>query len=170
MTSEALASLEVDPELSALLALEAARVVRGVDEPVLRETIEAVHRAVLADRMVTAVEGGSGGFSPDGSRLVTADAGTVFGGGRSDGHLTVWDSTTGDVLLTLEGHTDGTTDATFDPTGRMIASASLDSTARIWDSGDGTPLHVLTGHSGWLTSVSFSPNGSEVLTGAIDGT
>jgi WD40 repeat protein len=170
LTSEAVAGLEVDPELSVLLALEAARIVREVDEPVLRETVEALHRAVLADRMVTAVEGGSGGFSPDGSRLVTADAGTVFGGGRSDGHLIVWDSTTGDVLRTLEGHTDGTTDATFDPTGRMIASASLDSTARIWDSGDGTQLHVLAGHSGWLTSVSFSPDGSEVLTGAIDGT
>ncbi len=170
LTAEAVASLEVDPELSALLALEAARVVREVDEPVLRETVEAVHRAVLADRMVVAVEGGAGGFSPDGSLLVTADAGTVFGGSRGQGRLTVWDSVTGEQEFTLEGHVEGTTDAAFDPTGRLIASASLDGTARIWDAADGSQLHMLSGHSGWLTSVSFSRDGSELLTGAIDGT
>lgn len=170
LTAEAVGNLEADPELSVLLALEAARTVEAAGEPVLRETVEALHRALLADRVLVAVPGGAGALSPDGTRLVTADPGTVMGGGPARGTLTVWDAATGEELITLEGHTGRTTDAAYDPTGGLIVSASMDRTARLWDATSGRELQTLAGHRGWLTSASFSPDGSQVLTTSVDGT
>ena len=100
-------------------------------------------------------------FSPDGTRLATASA---------DGTARLWDSTTGESLLTLTGHTGGMWGVAFSPDGTRLATASVDDTARLWDSTTGESLLTLTGHTGWVWGVAFSPDGTRLATTSDDDT
>lgn len=104
-------------------------------------------------------EAASAGFSPDGKRVVVA----------GDETATVWDVATGQLLVTLKGHSSPVADASFSPDGKRIVTASWDSTARIWDAASGRSIGVLSGHSGALYSARYSPNGKLIATGASDG-
>jgi WD40 repeat protein len=44
----------------------------------------------------------------------------------------VWNAATGQVLATLQGHTEFVSDAMFSPDGQRIVTASNDKTARVW--------------------------------------
>ena len=60
--------------------------------------------------------------------------------------------------------------ADFSPDGQLVATASLDRTARIWSVKDGTSVATLRGHGDEVTIVSFSPDGQSLLTASRDGT
>jgi WD40 repeat protein len=47
----------------------------------------------------------------------------------------------------------------FSPDGRLLATASVDETARLWDPATGEHLRTLTGHDGPVLGVAFSPGG-----------
>lgn len=51
-------------------------------------------------------------------------------GSRTSGKI--WDTTTGNELLTLAGHTAEVTDVAWNSAGTRIATASADGTAKIW--------------------------------------
>ena len=153
LTAESIQALDVDAERSMLLAVEAADIADRAGEDVLPDTIEALHRALLASRIVLTVPGGSGAFSPDGSRFVTADPGTIFAGGTVEGGARVY-SSSGDELLVLRGHNDRTVEAAFSRDGAMILTTSFDGTVRLWDAATGRELRVLDGGA-----AGFSPNG-----------
>ncbi|WP_192356027.1 adenylate/guanylate cyclase domain-containing protein [Mesorhizobium mediterraneum] len=76
----------------------------------------------------------------------------------------------GTELKKLVGHERRITGAAFSPDGRLVATASLDHTARIWSVKDGRTVAILKGHSNELTTVSFSQDGRSVLTASRDGT
>jgi WD40 repeat protein len=69
---------------------------------------------------------------------------------------------------TLRGHEDSVEDLTYSPDGKMIATASLDKTARLWDAATGQELRRLS-HPAGVAHVSFSPDGTRLATGAVDG-
>ncbi|OLF13497.1 hypothetical protein BU204_27115 [Actinophytocola xanthii] len=76
-------------------------------------------------------------------------------------------------LGALDGHTDWVSWIAFGPGGRMIATASLDSTARLWDITDPMRpilLAVLIGHTHNVFSVAFSPGGRTLVTSSADET
>ena len=75
---------------------------------------------------------------------------------RQRGHLVKPDGT---ELKKLVGHERRITGAAFSPDGQLVATASLDHTARIWSVKDGSTVAILKGHSDELTTVSFSPDG-----------
>ena len=45
----------------------------------------------------------------------------------------LWDSVTGQILATLQGHTNYINSIAFSPDGTKIGTASFDRTAKIWD-------------------------------------
>ena len=162
LAAAAVANLDVDPERSILLALEAVERTRAADGTVVREAEEALHRAVKASRLVRAIPQGGQviAVSSDGSQVVV---------GGADGRATVWDLGTGDELLSLGGP-EGTPGVAFSPDDRLIATTHTDGTVRVWDAGTGRELHVMRGHTGLARRPVFSRDGHWLATAGMDRT
>ena len=60
--------------------------------------------------------------------------------------------------------------ADFSPDGLLVATGSLDRTARIWSVKDGNTVATLKGQADELTDVIFSGDGQSLLTASRDGT
>ena len=97
-------------------------------------------------------------ISPDGKTAVT--------GGPAD--VSLWDVATRMRLFQLSGHLGGINDVAFSPDGRLVASASLDGTARLWDVARGKPVGPPLRHPGSVARVAFGLDGRTVLTGTDD--
>lgn len=103
-------------------------------------------------------------FSPDGKYVAGCGSETF-----------VWDSTTGKQLMELKGHTHFAASIAYSQDGRLIATASLDGTAKIWDGASGKELASFDhsskyGHGGYLSSVAFSPDGKRLASASRNGT
>ncbi|WP_437303990.1 nSTAND1 domain-containing NTPase [Sorangium sp. So ce388] len=99
------------------------------------------------------------GYSPDGTRIVTA---------CEDGAVRVWNADGQGEPLVFRRHEGAVTSAAFSPDGTHIVAASFDSTARVWNAdGQGEPL-VLRGHEKAVMSAAFSPDGERIVTASVD--
>ena len=98
LAAAAEANLNVDPERSVLLALEAVELSRSDDGSALPEAEEALHHAVTASRIVLNVPGvgGSLDWSPDGSIFVTE-------GPEETGLVDIRDAQTGKSVRSFHG-------------------------------------------------------------------
>jgi WD40 repeat protein len=92
-------------------------------------------------------------FSHDGTQLATA--------GRDDHASNVWSAKDGAHLLSLRGHDGSVMRASFSPDGAVIATVSVDRTARLWDVSTGALLRVIHGPK---YTAEFSPDGRSLLT------
>jgi len=66
-------------------------------------------------------------FSPDGRWVAST---------RGHRKVKVWDATTGQEALALDGDTTKVTSVAFSPDGRRLAVAGVDRVVRLWDVGD----------------------------------
>jgi WD40 repeat protein len=164
LVSHSTAQREVDPALSAALALEAYE--RDRDS---LEVLAALHGAVNADESLFPGELVSTtrpttiavAYSPDGRTLAT---------GGTDGATVIWDANTGEMITTLAGHTDWVRGVAYAPDGQTLATASDDTTAIIWDATTGQPLHTLAGHTDWVKGIAYAPDGQTLTTASDDTT
>jgi WD40 repeat protein/serine/threonine protein kinase len=113
-------------------------------------------------------------FSPDGKRLATGGGGQRTPGGGISGQpgdraeVKVWDTQTGQELLTLQGITGIVFSVAFGPDGKRLASvasaSAFDQAAalKVWDAQTGQELLSLKGHSAWGSRVVFSPEGKRL--------
>ena len=99
-------------------------------------------------------------FAPDGSAIATADP---FGAAH------IWDAGTGQLRVTLTGHTGGVWGVAYSPDGSIVATAGQDGTVRLWDADSGAQRIALRGHTGVVSSVQFSPDGIKLASNGSDG-
>ena len=167
-------NLDVDPERSILLALQAVNKTYALDRTVLPEAEDALHRAVQESRIELTLRGHtdvvwSAVYSSDGKRIATAS---------SDGTAKVWSATSGKELLSVQGSTYSSEDseagfvwyAAFSPDGKLLVTAGGDDIARIWDARTGEQLLAFSGHHDDVYHIEFSPDGSHLATVSPDGT
>ena len=128
----ATANLDVDPERSILLALEAIDQTRSDGGSVLPEAEEALHRAVTASRIVQSVPGLGGNldWSPDGTVFVTE-------GPEDTGIVDIRDPRTGESVRSFQGHDKDINAVEFNGDGSLMATTGDDGAARIWDPATG---------------------------------
>ena len=101
-------------------------------------------------------------FSPCSTRIVSAS---------DDKTLKIWNVTSGDCILSLEGHGyGGVQSAAFDSSGNRIVSASGDKSVKIWDAKSGECLQTLTAHSECVRSAAFDSSGTRIVSGSEDKT
>ena len=151
--------MNIDPELSILLALEA------VSTSDTREAEEALHMAVMESRIELRLgmngEALSVAYNPDGTRVIAAGA---------EGVAKVWDTHSGIKIFELRGHNSAIRQAIFSPDGKRIATASEDTTVKVWDANTGELLMTLSGHTASVGGAAFSPDGKFLATASEDTT
>ena len=81
----------------------------------------------------------------------------------------IWDSTTGQPLLTLKGHTDQVSAVAFSPDGTRLVTGSFDDTARIWETTRRRDTLTLRGHTGAVVDIALSPGGDKIVSAGTDG-
>ena len=99
-------------------------------------------------------------FTADGARFATAS---------DDRTSHIFDTTSGDELAELVGHTSLVLDVAWSPDGSRLATASADWTAKVWDTQTGEAQITLSGHTDSVAGVAFSPDGAHVATAGRDG-
>ena len=156
LAAASVANLEVDPERSILLALEAVDETRSVDGTVLPEAEEALHRAVTASRIVRTVPdvGGTVDWSADGI--------FVTEGPENTGTIDLRDAATGDSVRAWTGHDIDMNEARFSEDGSLLATAGDDGILRIWDPESGEPISTVLGEDSGLLGQSFDADGTLV--------
>jgi dipeptidyl aminopeptidase/acylaminoacyl peptidase len=98
--------------------------------------------------------GGMGVFSvawsPDGRRLASL-------GIHGQKTVTVWDTSDGREMPTLDGHTQSVNCVAWTRDGKRLATASVDNAAKIWDPTSGQELFSLVG-----SYLAWSPDGKQL--------
>ena len=67
-------------------------------------------------------------------------------------------------------HDEAVINVAFSPDGKLIATASVDKTARLWDAATGEGRGIYLRHDLDVHEVAFSPDGSRILTAGYDKT
>ncbi|MCP4698785.1 MAG: hypothetical protein GY862_18325 [Gammaproteobacteria bacterium] len=102
--------------------------------------------------------------------LAISPNGTLLAIATIDRNISLRQVETAKVLYIFEGHEEPVSlgGLAFDSTGKLLASASGDGTARLWNVSDGTQRKILTGHTNRVTGVRFSPDDKLLATASKD--
>ncbi len=162
LSVNAVNNLDIDPERSVLLALQAVSVSTAGGQPVMREAEEALHRAVQASRVKLTMRGHSDilyaiASSPDGTRLAT---------GSHDKTIKVWDTATGREFGTLPVGAK-VLSVVFSPDGTRLGVDTGGGVAKVLDAVTGrellsVPVRADEGDRA-AAGVAFSPDGKRLL-------
>lgn len=163
LAAAAVNALQVDPERSVLLGLEA---VAAADTLEARNALHQALPELHSVRTIAAHQpGGSPGvaYSPDGRRLASIGV---------DGTAKVWDIAAGELVHSLSGGPDTVGyDIAFSPDGNLLAASWL-SQVLIWDAVSGDLLLRLPGQvvgMGTTDRLAFSPNSARLAVANVDG-
>ncbi len=159
-------NLNIDPERSILLAMQAAETTLRHDGHILPEAEQALHDALNASR-VRARSPGVGRQSGSGIGHVVAlapDAATFAAADLGRGTVSIRHARTGKKLATLPGHSAEVLAVAYSPDGRFIAAGSADGLLRVWSASSRTLVHLTRAHRGPVFAVRFSADGSRLAT------
>jgi len=99
-------------------------------------------------------------LSPDGRTIATSST--------SD-ETDLWNTTTGQHLMTLLGHSQTVNAVAWSPDGKRLATCSIDQTIHVWDPATGEDLGEIGGHDLSVTFLSFLPGGRSLASFGSDG-
>ena len=160
LSSAAIANLDLDPERSILLALEAARTSFAQDGTVLPEVEGALRRAIQADRVLLSIPtSGNLAYNPEGEMLAI---------GGDQGRLSLWDAATGEQIRELLGHEELISDLAFSQDGRILVTSGFDSKVYLWQVPSGRQLGEIT-IGGEVNAVALSPENDQLAVAPRDG-
>ncbi|HIN96011.1 MAG TPA: WD40 repeat domain-containing protein, partial [Planctomycetes bacterium] len=98
-------------------------------------------------------------FSPDGAYVASAAA---------DQTVKLWDSFTGKLIRTFQGHTGSVNSLVFLNDGKQLVSGSSDNTLRTWDVATGTNQQTFTENGFQLRQVAVTAGGKQLVTVSND--
>ncbi|KAK9505837.1 hypothetical protein O3M35_009810 [Rhynocoris fuscipes] len=101
-------------------------------------------------------------FNKDGNKCLT---------GSFDRTCKIWDTNSGQLNSTLEGHTSVVYDVAFNyPYCDRVLTASFDRTSSVWDSETGERLVTMWGHISEVVVIKYDNTKQHVATGSMDRT
>ncbi|NXD49565.1 DAW1 factor, partial [Corvus moneduloides] len=77
---------------------------------------------------------------------------------------------TGKCYHTFRGHSAEIVCLSFNPQSTLLATGSMDTTAKLWDLEKGEEVATLSGHSAEIIALSFNTTGDRIITGSFDHT
>ena len=153
-------NLNLDPERSVLLALEAVKAAFSSDGTVLFQAETVLRQAIQADRVLLSI--------PIDGRMAYTSDGKILAIGGENGRLTLWNAETGQWIRRLDGHHSLITDLAFSQNGQILATSSLDSSVKIWQIHSGRLLGILpTGQP--VKALTLKPDANQVAAVLQDG-
>jgi len=164
LASAAVANLDVDPERSMLLAMEAIDVTRSQGQGASAEAVSALHSGLVASRVVRRIDGvgGTVAWSPRGDYLVSEgpeESALVDLRRAADGSsVRRWGTDSIDI-----------NDVAFNSDGSMLATTGDDGALRLWDPDSGSLLassQIPDGGGVW--GPAFSADGTRAAAAWID--
>ncbi len=113
--------------------------------------------------------------------LAVSPDGRLLAAGDKDGHIMVWEISSGSLLFKKYAHRFSVWTVAFSPDGTLLASGAFDGTVRLWDTGSWIEVGLLIeprlvdaetkdrAHMGWVRCVAFSPDSRTIATSGCDG-
>jgi WD40 repeat protein len=95
--------------------------------------------------------------------------GNVVATGCADGHVRLWDPSTGRLFADPLSHHGRIESLCFSPDGDTLATGSLDGTARLWATALALPVSPALHHRGQVTATAIDPQGKRLATACSDG-
>lgn len=102
-------------------------------------------------------------FTPDGRLLIVAG-----GQPSARGDIRIYDTSDWKLKAVFRDHHDVAYAIDVSPDGKVLASASFDTTIRLWDLSSFQPLETIDGHSDFVYDVAFSPDGKLLASASKD--
>lgn len=167
LAADSVGMLEIDPQQSVLLALQAME----HSSPPRPEAIDAMHRALPAVRLMRTLSGHSDrvyavSISPNGKWVASASR---------DGSVKIWNASDGAILQDFLINPDpnpesyGATSVAFSPDGKWLAAADGQGEIVLWNTATWQEqTRKFNAHAGVIWSVAFSPDSLLLASGGED--
>ncbi|KAG1881918.1 WD40-repeat-containing domain protein [Suillus tomentosus] len=84
--------------------------------------------------------------------------------------IRIWNAKTGELVATLEGHTDWVRCLVWTQDGKTLISGSDDNSIRTWNTSTWKQIALLEGHTSFVESIAISPNGRILASASWDDT
>jgi WD40 repeat protein len=164
LAASAEANLNVDPERSILLGIEAAKTTQRHDGTILPEAQQALHDGLTASR-VLARSAGVGRRSGIGHVVALApDAATFVAADLDHETVSIRDAHTGKRLATLPGHSAEVLAVGYSSDGRFIAAGDADGATRLWNATTRKLVRALRPNRAAVFATVFSADGRRLAT------
>jgi WD40 repeat protein/DNA-binding SARP family transcriptional activator len=169
LAASAEANLEVDPERSILLGIQAAETTRRHDGSILPEAVQALHDALAASRVLARSSSVGRPLGIGHVVALASNAATFVAADLDRKTASIRDAHTGRTVVTLRsGRPADVLAVGYSPDGTRVATGSANGTATLWNPSTGQAVHVLRAHPGGVFATRFSADGKRLVTLGAD--